>query len=376
MWKFEFLACRSVGLAVALFLLMFGMSAHAADYAAEAARLQKLADRGDAVAQSDLGMLYHKGLGVPQDAVEAARLYALAANRGNTKAQASLASLYYFGDGVPRDYAQAAWLARLAADKGDPVGQVILGACYAGGAGGLARDEAEAVRLYRLSADQNNGIAQLLLAGMYEKGRGVEKDPAEAFRLYGLSASQGTPQARIALVRLSVNRPDIAASAGPASSSSSSPPGSPRNGPSTVALSAPPRAPSEPLDGALEIPLTRQNGVLMVPVLIGDTVKTTFVVDSGASDVIVPEGLFQRLKQDGQLSDSDFIGTETHKLADGSTHQVKIFTIRSLQVGGRVLRNVKASLAPAQGLALLGQTFLQRFTSWSIDNNRQLLLLK
>ena len=346
MRKFEFLARRPVHAFVALILLVLGMGAiaHSADYAAEAARLKLLAEKGDPAAQSDLGVLLHKGLGVPKDDVEAARLYRLAANQDDTKGQANLAALYYFGDGVPRDYAEAVRLARLAADKGDPVGQVILGACYSGGAGGLARDESEAVRLYKLSADQNNGIAQLLLAGMYEKGRGVEKDPAEAFRLYGLSASQGTPQARTALVRLSVDRPDYAS--------------------------------SQSSGGALEIPLSRQNGVLMVPATIGGKVNATFVVDSGASDVAITDSLFQRLKEAGQISESDFTGTETHQQADGSTFTAKIFVIRSLQVGSKVLTNVKASLAPGPGIPLLGQSFLQRFTSWSIDNNRRILLLK
>jgi hypothetical protein len=33
-------------------------------------------------------------------------------------------------------------------------------------------------------------------------------------------------------------------------------------------------------------------------------------------------------------------------------------------------------VAPSNATPLLGQTFLQRFASWSIDNERQVLLLK
>jgi len=42
----------------------------------------------------------------------------------------------------------------------------------------------------------------------------------------------------------------------------------------------------------------------------------------------------------------------------------------------RVLENVRASVAPSSAAPLLGQTFLQRFSSWSIDNERQVLLLR
>jgi predicted aspartyl protease len=52
------------------------------------------------------------------------------------------------------------------------------------------------------------------------------------------------------------------------------------------------------------------------------------------------------------------------------------FRIKSLKIGDRVIENVTASTAPAEGSLLLGQSFLNRFKSWSIDNNRQVLVLE
>ena len=49
--------------------------------------------------------------------------------------------------------------------------------------------------------------------------------------------------------------------------------------------------------------------------------------------------------------------------------------IRSLRVGDKVLENVTGSVAPVAGGLLLGQSFLTRFKSWSIDNQRQALVL-
>jgi hypothetical protein len=46
------------------------------------------------------------------------------------------------------------------------------------------------------------------------------------------------------------------------------------------------------------------------------------------------------------------------------------------RVGARVLENVVGSVAPVQGGLLLGQSFLSRFKSWSIDNQRQVLILE
>ena len=77
----------------------------------------------------------------------------------------------------------------------------------------------------------------------------------------------------------------------------------------------------------------------------------------------------------GTIRDTDFIGEKTYTLADGSKVKSKTFRIRSLKVGDRVLENVTGSVADKKGSLLLGQSFLGRFKSWSIDNSRHALLL-
>ncbi len=77
----------------------------------------------------------------------------------------------------------------------------------------------------------------------------------------------------------------------------------------------------------------------------------------------------------GTLRESDLLGEETYVLADGSRHVSRAFRIRSLKVGEQILTDVIGSVAPTEGSLLLGQSFLQRFRSWSIDNARGVLLL-
>jgi TPR repeat protein len=62
------------------------------DYATALRLLRQLADQGDPVAQSNLGMMYEKGNGVPQDYAEAARLYRLAADQGFAGGQRDVSS--------------------------------------------------------------------------------------------------------------------------------------------------------------------------------------------------------------------------------------------------------------------------------------------
>jgi hypothetical protein len=49
--------------------------------------------------------------------------------------------------------------------------------------------------------------------------------------------------------------------------------------------------------------------------------------------------------------------------------------IRSLKVGNATLESVAASIAPVTGSLLLGQSFLGRFGSWSLDNTSHTLIL-
>jgi gag-polyprotein putative aspartyl protease len=121
------------------------------------------------------------------------------------------------------------------------------------------------------------------------------------------------------------------------------------------------------------IPLVNEEGSLQVPVVINRTASFNFTIDSGATDVCVPLNVFHSLINAGTVSQQDLLGMRQYELADGSTHYTQRFRIRSLRVGGLELSNVAASVVPAAGSLLLGQTFLSRLKSWSIDNERQVL---
>ena len=94
------------------------------------------AEEGWAFAQYRLAQEYNFGNdGVPEDHVEAARWYRLAAEQGHRSAQHSLGYMYDIGKGVPQDAAEAVRWYRLAAEQGRPEAQLTLGDMYSGGRG-------------------------------------------------------------------------------------------------------------------------------------------------------------------------------------------------------------------------------------------------
>lgn len=143
-----------------------GVDAHdREDYATALQEWQPLADQGDAQAQYQVGMLYHKGRGVPQDDVQARKWYGKAAAQGQTKAQFSLGTLYFNGEGGRKDYQQA-------------------------------------LRWFRLAANQGMALAQTKIAIMYDYGEGVPKDKVQAYKWLSLAAKNGDKSAPLLLSSL------------------------------------------------------------------------------------------------------------------------------------------------------------------------------
>jgi tetratricopeptide (TPR) repeat protein len=144
---------------------------------------------------------------------------------------------------------------------------------------------------------------------------------------------------------------------------------------STPAVQPPTEQPSA-ISGATVVPMVPEGGTFVVPVRINDQITLKFVIDSGVSDVSVPADVVMTLLRTGTNTNEDFLGAKKYRMADGSTVPSQQFVIRSLKVGDRTLNDVTGSIAPVEGSLLLGQSFLRRFKSWSIDNQSEALILK
>ena len=126
----------------------------------------------------------------------------------------------------------------------------------------------------------------------------------------------------------------------------------------------------------ISVPLEKSAGTYVVQIEVNRAITLNFTIDSGATDVAVPVDVFSTLRRKGTIQDADIIGEQTYVLADGSTQKTFTFTIRSLKVSNLVIENVRGGVAPLQASLLLGQSFLERFKSWSIDNTKHVLLLE
>ena len=124
------------------------------------------------------------------------------------------------------------------------------------------------------------------------------------------------------------------------------------------------------------IRMEKEGGVYVVPVRFNDMITLNAIVDSGASDVSIPADIVRTLMRTRTITDRDFLGTQTYILADGSKVPSQQIRIRSLKVGDKTIENVMAGISSMNAEILLGQSFLSRFKSWSVDNESHVLILR
>ena len=77
-----------------------------------------LAEQDNALAQYEIGALYHRGAGVEPDVARAARWYASAAELGYAEAQYRVGNMYMMGEGVPQSDTEAMHWYEKAAQQG------------------------------------------------------------------------------------------------------------------------------------------------------------------------------------------------------------------------------------------------------------------
>lgn len=142
----------------------------------------------------DAAYRYQIGDGVPRDYARASKLYGKASAKGDARAETNLGVMAMRGEGRSVSYSAAASHFRKAAAAGSAAAHYNLGLMYDSGIG-YSRNPPAAVREYRIGAEQGLAEAQYRLAVMFDHGIGTHSDPHEAKRLYEMAAVGGKSDA-------------------------------------------------------------------------------------------------------------------------------------------------------------------------------------
>lgn len=141
------------------------------------AEVKAAAEKGDAAAQTQLGLRYRKGLGVPVDNEKAVEWYRRAADQQYAEGQAYLGFMYMTGKGVKKSDADAVKWTRLAAEQGNSTAAFNLGMLYLAGRTGQI-DKVSAYRWLKKASEKDDG-AKLKLAELKKKMTAADIAKAE-----------------------------------------------------------------------------------------------------------------------------------------------------------------------------------------------------
>ncbi len=156
------------------------------------------ADKGDALAQLEVGNFYFAGTGVKEDPAKGLKYHRKAAEQGLAAAQYQLALEYATGDGSEVDHIEAAGWFRKAAEQNLAEAQVELGLCYVHGRG-LAPSGAEAIKWFRKAVNQGSMAAEYQIGKCYLEGTGFPTDIEQGVKWIRHAAERGYAPAQTAL---------------------------------------------------------------------------------------------------------------------------------------------------------------------------------
>lgn len=123
------------------------------------------------------------------------------------------------------------------------------------------------------------------------------------------------------------------------------------------------------------IKMRKENGVFFVPCKING-LSLDFIFDTGASDVSISSTEAMFMLKNGMLTKDDILGSERFADATGAISEGVVINLKSVEIQGMVLYNVKATIVnSATAPLLLGQSAISKLGKVEIDFNKNTLCI-
>lgn len=124
-----------------------------------------------------------------------------------------------------------------------------------------------------------------------------------------------------------------------------------------------------------EVKLSRESGVFFINVNISG-IQKRFVLDSGASEISLSAEFEKELIAKKILTKENYIESALYRNANGSVESKRRVILPEIKIGDFIVKNIPASIGSSNIPLLLGKSFLDKFSKWTIDNNAETLTLE
>lgn len=126
-----------------------------------------------------------------------------------------------------------------------------------------------------------------------------------------------------------------------------------------------------------EVPISRRAGGTFNVDCSVNGLALNMIFDTGASDVSISKVEADFMLKNNYLSKDDIKGKQYYQTADGGISEGTVITLKEVRIGDAVLHNVNASVVKNQKAPLLlGESVLQRFGTFTVDNINSKLIIK
>lgn len=122
--------------------------------------------------------------------------------------------------------------------------------------------------------------------------------------------------------------------------------------------------------GKTTVKMSEENGTYKIPIEINGS-NMNFIFDTGASVISMSATEAMFLYKQGTLKEEDFVGNVNFQDATGAISEGTIIKLKTVKIGNKVLKDIKASIVHNNEAPLLfGQSALAKFGKVSIDYDK------
>ncbi|WP_207494899.1 retropepsin-like aspartic protease [Aridibaculum aurantiacum] len=116
------------------------------------------------------------------------------------------------------------------------------------------------------------------------------------------------------------------------------------------------------------------NGLSYIQIKTGSMVQF-WLLDTGASDMLVNKDMEETLKAEGLIGQSNYLGTAEYEMANGMIDTCRRYQVNNIQVGSFSLDNIIIAVTDKGKKVIAGKGMLNKFTTWYLNNKENTLVL-
>ena len=105
-----------------------------------------------------------------------------------------------------------------------------------------------------------------------------------------------------------------------------------------------------------------------------DGITKYYLLDTGASDLIINREIERDLLINGSIRQEDYLGKESYILADNKEVNAQLVRLKNVKIGDYILNNVIAAIID-EGSLLCGTGLLNKFRKYELINDEGILIL-